>query len=194
MDEPDEPKVSVEKIIKEIHCSNLPTECGAVIIAHILAAAKEIAAKDAEIADIKRAGYLKQDVAADCLAALDAAGMGKAGHGNTLVFMVEEACALIAAMRLVTREILNYVSSGPRGCVGDHYIRTAQIAESTIERWRAALDPKAAAEMGLTSEEPELKFLPPDSVRSVPVTVRHVAEPPILPVNEIDSKSGAGDE
>lgn len=79
---------------------------------YILAATKEIADRDAQIAErddriavlasdfeeIQRAGYLSQEVAADCINALDVAGMGKSGKGNTLACMVEEACAQIAEL------------------------------------------------------------------------------------------------
>lgn len=80
---------------------------------YIIAAQSALAERDAEIAELKLA-YVPQDVAVECRETLLAAGFGKVGTSNTLLGMTQQACVLIAEMRLVT---------GPKCPKCDHWLR-----------------------------------------------------------------------
>lgn len=68
---------------------------------YILTAQSALAERDVEITELQWS-YVPQDVAMECREMLLAAGFGKPGTGNTLHGMVQQACALIAELRLVT--------------------------------------------------------------------------------------------
>lgn len=59
-----------------------------------------------------------------------------------LTRQLAEKTAEVESLRGALTNVVETVANSHRGCVGDHYIRSPQISEDTLDRWRAALAAK----------------------------------------------------